>query len=285
MTALQKNAWYNLGVIMLILTAIGAIYPLAGKGALGGFGFLGLLGFGPMFFRQKPGHWWAKSPNTKLKKQGVVFESSGFWRQPRALQKARLIVCAVITLACSSNQSFSQVPVEGGGNPNTPSFNATQLGTIEVAAAYAAQFQWWATAEELADGIAYFEIEDGEGGRLQCLFSFTDDPPSFGDLWWNYFWVDPHPVTYIGQGVAIVGGGGAILVGTGVVAGGGTVIWGGGTVIGGGGGVGAGGIGLAIATEAEAVTALGGFAAVGRAIGMGVGAEAAKLRTASITLA
>jgi len=42
--------------------------------------------------------------------------------------------------------------------------------------------------------------------------------------------------------------------------------------------------GAAIATEAEAVTALGGFASVGSSIGMGVGAEAAIIRTATITV-
>lgn len=214
-----------------------------------------------------------------------------------------MFACAVIALACSTDRVFSQVPVEGG-DPNTPTFTATQLATIEEAAAFAAHFQWWATAEELSAGFAYFEIEDGEGGRLQCLFgfegdstsldeledgdggelqshfsNFAGDPTSFGYLWWNYFWVDPHPVTQIGQGMAVVGGGGAMLMGTGVVAGGGTVIWGD------TGGAAAGGAGLVIATEAEAVTALGGFAAVGRAIGMGVGADAAIARTATITLA
>ena len=55
MTALQKNAWYNLGVIAMTLSTIGVLIPLAGKGALGGFGFLGLLGLGPMFFRKRSG--------------------------------------------------------------------------------------------------------------------------------------------------------------------------------------------------------------------------------------
>lgn len=55
MTTLQKYAWYNLVVIALTLSAIGVLIPLAGKGALGGFGFLGLLGLGPLFFRKRSG--------------------------------------------------------------------------------------------------------------------------------------------------------------------------------------------------------------------------------------
>jgi hypothetical protein len=55
MSAMQKFAWFNLAVIALTLVAILSLLPFLGKGALGGFGFLGLIGFGPLFFRRKPG--------------------------------------------------------------------------------------------------------------------------------------------------------------------------------------------------------------------------------------
>jgi hypothetical protein len=55
MSALQKWAWFNLAVIALTLVAVFSLLPLLGRAALGGFGFLGLLGFGPLFFRKKPG--------------------------------------------------------------------------------------------------------------------------------------------------------------------------------------------------------------------------------------
>jgi hypothetical protein len=55
MSATQKFAWFNLAVIALTLVAVLSLLPFLGKGALGGFGFLGLLGFGVLFFRKKPG--------------------------------------------------------------------------------------------------------------------------------------------------------------------------------------------------------------------------------------
>jgi hypothetical protein len=55
MAALQKFAWFNLAVISVTVVAVLALLPFLGKAALGGVGFLGLLGFGPLFLRRKPG--------------------------------------------------------------------------------------------------------------------------------------------------------------------------------------------------------------------------------------
>jgi Predicted membrane protein (DUF2178) len=55
MTAMQKFAWFNLAVITLTIVVVLALVPFLGKGALGGCGFLGLLGFGVLFFRKKEG--------------------------------------------------------------------------------------------------------------------------------------------------------------------------------------------------------------------------------------
>ncbi len=55
MSAMQKFAWFNLAVIALSLVAVFSLLPFLGRGALGGTGFLGLLGFGGLFFRKKPG--------------------------------------------------------------------------------------------------------------------------------------------------------------------------------------------------------------------------------------
>ncbi len=79
MTALQKNAWYNLGVIVLTLVTIGVLYPVAGKGALGGFGFLGLLGFGPMFFRQKPGRIVMDERDEEIRRKSWNLAFALFW--------------------------------------------------------------------------------------------------------------------------------------------------------------------------------------------------------------
>jgi hypothetical protein len=55
MSVTQKFAWFNLAVIALTFVAVLSLLPFLGKGALGGTGFLGLLGFGALFFRRKPG--------------------------------------------------------------------------------------------------------------------------------------------------------------------------------------------------------------------------------------
>lgn len=79
----------------------------------------------------------------------------------------------------------------------------------------------------------------------------------------------------VGTVAAVVGTGFVVVeVGLGVGTLGGAATGGGGVAVG----------GSAVATEAEAVTALGGFASVGSSIGMGVGAEAAIIRTATITV-
>jgi len=55
MSAMQKFAWFNLAVIALTLVTVLSLLPFLGKAALGGSGFLGLIGLGPLFFRKKPG--------------------------------------------------------------------------------------------------------------------------------------------------------------------------------------------------------------------------------------
>ncbi len=79
MTALQKNAWYNLGVIALTVATIVTLYPVAGKGALGGFGFLGLMGFGPLFFRKKSGKVIMDERDESIAKRSWNFAFAIFW--------------------------------------------------------------------------------------------------------------------------------------------------------------------------------------------------------------
>lgn len=55
MNATQRFAVFNLVVIGLTLGLAAVLYPVLGKGALGAFGMLGLMGFGPFFFRAKGG--------------------------------------------------------------------------------------------------------------------------------------------------------------------------------------------------------------------------------------
>ena len=52
MNASQREAWFNLVVVLSSLLMVTVLLPFLGKGAMGGFGLLGLLGFSPVFFRK-----------------------------------------------------------------------------------------------------------------------------------------------------------------------------------------------------------------------------------------
>jgi hypothetical protein len=79
MSAMQKWAWFNLAVIALTLVAALALLPFLGKGALGGFGFLGLIGFGPLFFRKKPGQVLTDERDQLIQRRSWVLAYSLFW--------------------------------------------------------------------------------------------------------------------------------------------------------------------------------------------------------------
>jgi hypothetical protein len=79
MSAMQKFAWFNLAVIALTLGAVLSLLPFLGKGALGGFGFLGLIGFGPLFFRKKPGQVLTDERDTLIQRRSWVLAYALFW--------------------------------------------------------------------------------------------------------------------------------------------------------------------------------------------------------------
>jgi hypothetical protein len=80
MSAMQKWAWFNLAVIALTLVAILSLLPFMGKGALGGFGFLGLMGLGPFFFiRKKHGQVLADERDILIQRRSWVLAYSLFW--------------------------------------------------------------------------------------------------------------------------------------------------------------------------------------------------------------
>src|SRR5262245_4404170 len=79
MSALQKFAWFNLSVIALALVVVIALLPFLGKGALGGFGFLGLIGFGPLFFRRRPGRVLIDERDTLIQQRSWILAYALFW--------------------------------------------------------------------------------------------------------------------------------------------------------------------------------------------------------------
>jgi hypothetical protein len=78
MAALQKFAWFNLAVIAFTLAVV-SILSFWGKGALGGFGFAGLLGFGVLFFRQRPGQVVTDERDFLIQRRSWILAYSLFW--------------------------------------------------------------------------------------------------------------------------------------------------------------------------------------------------------------
>jgi len=76
---MQKHAWYNLAVVVLSGGVVLALFPLMGVAAQSGFGFLGLLGFGPFFFRKKNGQVVADERDTQIQRKSVIAGYSVFW--------------------------------------------------------------------------------------------------------------------------------------------------------------------------------------------------------------
>jgi hypothetical protein len=79
MSAMQKFAWFNLAVIALTLVTVLLLLPFLGRGALGGFGFIGLLGFGPLFFRKRPGQVLIDERDVLIQRRSWVVAYSFFW--------------------------------------------------------------------------------------------------------------------------------------------------------------------------------------------------------------
>src|SRR5262245_48106523 len=78
MSAVQKFAWFNLAVIVLTSVVVLSLAPW-GKGALGGFGLLGLMGFGPLFFRSKPGQVLIDERDQLIQRRSWIVAYSLFW--------------------------------------------------------------------------------------------------------------------------------------------------------------------------------------------------------------
>ena len=75
----QKHAWFNLAVIALTLTALLLLYPILGKGALGGLGFSGLLGLGPLFYRKKRSGVVTDERDDLIQQRSTLAAYSVFW--------------------------------------------------------------------------------------------------------------------------------------------------------------------------------------------------------------
>ena len=80
MTSPQKHAWFTLAVVALSVLAVVALVPLLGfRRAMGGFGLLGLLGFGPVFYRKRPGQVVTDERDVAIQRRSLIITYAVFW--------------------------------------------------------------------------------------------------------------------------------------------------------------------------------------------------------------
>jgi hypothetical protein len=79
MSPLQKFAWFNLTVIVISILVVFSLMPFLGPGAYGGLGCLGVLGFGPVFFRKKPGRVIIDERDNLIQWRSLIAAYTLFW--------------------------------------------------------------------------------------------------------------------------------------------------------------------------------------------------------------
>lgn len=80
MSRMQQFAWFNLSVVVLSILVFLALVPFLGyHRALGGFGFLGLQGFGYLFVRPKPGRVLTDERDHLIQQRAMMVAYSIFW--------------------------------------------------------------------------------------------------------------------------------------------------------------------------------------------------------------
>lgn len=79
MNASQKEAWFNLVVVLSALVMVTALVPFLGKGAMGGFGLLGFLGLSPVFFRKRHGAVVLDERDTQIRQRSLICAHLVFW--------------------------------------------------------------------------------------------------------------------------------------------------------------------------------------------------------------
>ncbi len=79
MCPMQKHARFNLVIVALALGVILLLYPHLGRGALGGAGILGLMGFGVFYYREKQGRVVTDERDTLIGQRSALAAYSIFW--------------------------------------------------------------------------------------------------------------------------------------------------------------------------------------------------------------
>ncbi len=99
----QKAALFNLSIVLSALATVLALYPFLGRGAAGGFGLLGFLGFGPLFYRQHPGQVVADERDQLINRRSIIIAYSVFW--------VAFVASSMLALALYGGDGAVPVPV------------------------------------------------------------------------------------------------------------------------------------------------------------------------------
>jgi hypothetical protein len=79
MNVSQKEAWFNLVVVLSALVLVVSLVPFLGKAAMGGFGLLGFLGLSPVFFRKRHGFVALDERDTQIRLRSQFWAHFVFW--------------------------------------------------------------------------------------------------------------------------------------------------------------------------------------------------------------
>jgi hypothetical protein len=79
MSPAQKHACFNLIIVALALATVLALYPSLGARARGGFGVLGIMGFGGLFFRRRDGRVVTDERDGLIRERSLTLAFRVFW--------------------------------------------------------------------------------------------------------------------------------------------------------------------------------------------------------------
>ena len=87
MSALQKQAWFNLAVVVATIALVLSLYPSIGAKSMGGFGLFGLIGLGVLFQWRRHGQVVNDERDTAINRVAIAWAYAVMW--------AAIVLCAL----------------------------------------------------------------------------------------------------------------------------------------------------------------------------------------------